>query len=38
MVIKANTPHKIWNHTNEEVVFMATRIPAWREGNSVYLE
>ncbi|MCB1124685.1 MAG: cupin domain-containing protein, partial [Verrucomicrobiae bacterium] len=38
VVIKANTPHKIWNHTDENVVFIATCVPAWREGNSVYLE
>lgn len=38
VVIKANTPHKIWNTTEEDVVFIATCIPAWCEGNSVYLE
>ena len=38
VVIKANTHHKIWNHTGQDVVFIATCVPAWVEGNSVYLE
>ena len=38
VVIKANAHHKIWNETDEDVVFIATCVPAWREGNSVYLE
>jgi mannose-6-phosphate isomerase-like protein (cupin superfamily) len=38
VVIKANTHHKIWNNTDEDVVFIATCVPAWIEGNSVYLE
>ncbi len=28
VVIKANTHHKIWNETDEDVVFIATCIPA----------
>ena len=38
IVIKANTIHKIWNTTEEDVVFIATCVPAWVDGNSVYLE
>jgi mannose-6-phosphate isomerase-like protein (cupin superfamily) len=38
VVIKANTHHKIWNESEEEVVFIATCVPAWKDGNSVYLE
>lgn len=38
VVVKANTLHKIWNASDKEVVFIATCIPAWEEGNSVYLE
>jgi mannose-6-phosphate isomerase-like protein (cupin superfamily) len=38
VVIKANTHHKIWNDTDEDVVFIATCVPAWEDGNSVFLE
>lgn len=38
VVIKANTHHKIWNETDENVVFIATCLPARVEGNSVFLE
>jgi mannose-6-phosphate isomerase-like protein (cupin superfamily) len=38
VVIRAGTQHKIWNETEEDVVFIATCVPAWVEGNSVYLE
>ena len=38
VVIKANTIHKIWNETDEDVVFIATCIPSWVDGNSVFLE
>ena len=38
VVIKANTHHKIWNNSDKDVVFIATCVPAWEEGNSVFLE
>ena len=38
VVIKANTIHKIWNPGEEDVVFIATCIPSWSDGNSVFIE
>ena len=38
VVIKANMHHMILNETDEDVVFIATCVPAWKEGNAVYLE
>ena len=38
IVIQANTPHKIWNLTDKEAVFIAVCLPAWEVGNSVFLE
>ncbi len=38
VIIPPHSDHKIWNKTDQDVVFIAICVPAWSEGGSVYRE
>ncbi len=38
ILIPTGVPHKIWNETDQDVVFLAICLPSWDPECSVYLE
>ena len=38
ILIPTGVPHKIWNETEQDVVFLAICLPSWDSDCSVYLE
>jgi mannose-6-phosphate isomerase-like protein (cupin superfamily) len=38
VVIPADTAHKIYNHGQEDLLFLVACAPAWEPGNTVWLE